>query len=119
MFRHTYLSVDSETFTGSNPTGMNLKLFFAIIFFGVLAISSRAVATPDNIAPKARVTASTILSNDYSARNVTDGIIGVPGIGEWACLGDTTDWGYIRFPWIQLEWEQPQQINRIVLFDRP
>lgn len=75
-------------------------------------------ATPDNIAPEAKVTASSVLSNNFDAVNVTDGIIGVPGQGEWACLGDTTDWGYIRFPWIQLTWEQSRKINRIVLFDR-
>src|SRR5690606_6484757 len=59
------------------------------------------------------------LNKNFSAENVIDGIIGVPGMGEWACEGDTTDWGYIRFPWIQLDWEQPQYVNRIVLFDRP
>ena len=77
-----------------------------------------AHATPDNIAPKATVTVSTILIESYRGENIVDGIIGVPGMGEWACLGDTTDWGYIRFPWIQLTWEKPQSINRIVLFDR-
>ncbi len=40
-------------------------------------------------------------------------------MGEWACQGDTTDWGYIRFPWLQLQWKSPQKINRIVLYDRP
>ncbi|MGZ3979555.1 MAG: GH92 family glycosyl hydrolase, partial [Flavisolibacter sp.] len=48
-----------------------------------------------------------------------DGIIGVANKGEWACEGETTDWGYVRFPWIQLEWDQPQEINRIILYDRP
>lgn len=94
----------------------NLFPCFCLLFLLQLA---KAHATPDNIAPKAKVTASTILNDAYSADHVTDGIIGVPGMGEWACLGDTTDWGYIRFPWIQLTWDAPQKINRIVLFDRP
>ena len=76
-------------------------------------------AGPDNIAPKATVTASTILNEKFAASNVTDGIIRISNKGEWACEGDTTDWGYIRFPWIQLDWDTPQKINRIVLFDRP
>ena len=76
-------------------------------------------ATPDNIAPQAKITTSTILGDGYQGNNVADGIIGVPGKGEWACLGDTTDWGYIRFPWIQLTWGEPRKINRVVLFDRP
>jgi hypothetical protein len=41
------------------------------------------------------------------------------GKGQWACEGVTTDWGYIRFPWLKLEWDQPQSINKIILYDRP
>lgn len=74
---------------------------------------------PDNIASNATVTASTILNEKFAASNVKDGIIRISNQGEWACKGDTIDWGYIRFPWIQLDWDTPQKINRIVLFDRP
>jgi predicted alpha-1,2-mannosidase len=68
---------------------------------------------------QAKVTTSTTLSGKYSPKNATDGIIGVPGKGQWACEGKTTDWGYVRFPWLQLEWEKPQSINKIILYDRP
>lgn len=85
----------------------------------VTSICFTVSATPDNVAPKAKVTASSSINNDFGPANIMDGIIGVPGRGEWACQGDTTDWGYIRFPWIQLTWAEPQAINRIVLFDRP
>ncbi len=94
----------------------NHHRFFLLILFASLV--SEGKATPENIAGKAKVTASTSLSSQFKPEYVTDGIIGVPGKGEWACLGDTTDWGYIRFPWIRLTWENPQIINRIVLFDR-
>lgn len=77
-----------------------------------------AMAGPGNIAPEATVTVSTTLDSNYAARYLTDGIIGVNGKGEWACAGDTTDWGYIRFPWVQLNWDAPRKINRILLFDR-
>ena len=78
-----------------------------------------AYAGPDNIAPNATITSSSVLSEKFAASNVTDGVIRIFNKGEWACAGDTTDWGYIRFPWIQLDWKSPQKINRIVLFDRP
>ena len=97
---------------------MKNKVLNGLCSFFLLLTFSEVQATPDNIAPKSTVTASTSLNAMYKPENITDGIIGVPGMGEWACLGDTTDWGYIRFPWIQLTWEQPQKINRIVLFDR-
>jgi len=82
-------------------------------------ISLYISAGTDNIAPLAKVTASSSLNSQFKAGNITDGIIGVPNKGEWACEGDTTDWGYIRFPWIQLDWSQPQAIDKILLFDRP
>ncbi|EMR00969.1 GH92 family glycosyl hydrolase [Cesiribacter andamanensis] len=76
-------------------------------------------AGPDNIAPQAKVTASTTLNADFAAAKVTDGIIGVAGRGEWASEGDTTDWGYIRFPWIELRWQEPRTIGSVLLYDRP
>src|SRR5674476_47324 len=95
---------------------MRYKQLFAFLCF--LITGSMATAGPDNIAPFAKVTASTTLSENFKASNVTDGIIGVNGKGEWACEGVNTDWGYIRFPWIQLDWNEPQSINKILLFDR-
>lgn len=76
-------------------------------------------AGSDNIAPKATITASTSLNDQFKPSNVADGIIRIKNMGEWACVGDTTDWGYVRYPWVRLEWKSPQKINRIVLYDRP
>lgn len=89
------------------------------LLIGLLLVARHAIGGPDNIATKAKVTASSALNTAFEAAYVTDGIIRVHNKGEWACLGDTTDWGYIRFPWIQLEWSTDQKINRIVLYDRP
>jgi predicted alpha-1,2-mannosidase len=88
-------------------------LFIALISFGT------ALAGPGNIAPNATITASTSLSDQFKVTNIADGIIHTKNLGEWACQGDTTDWGYVRFPWVQLAWKSPQKINRIVLYDRP
>lgn len=90
-----------------------------IILIGLALLSLNAFAGTDNIAPQAKVTASSSLNSQFKADNIKDGIIGVANKGEWACEGDTTDWGYVRFPWIQLDWDQPQAINKILLFDRP
>lgn len=78
-----------------------------------------AFATTENIAPQAAITASTSLNDRYKPQNIADGIIRIHGMGEWACQGDTTDWGYVRFPWLQLDWKSPMKVNRVVLFDRP
>ena len=90
----------------------------SILLLPLLSVVA-AYAGPGNIAPAATVTASSSLDDRFSPAHVTDGVIGVNGKGEWACKGETTDWGYIRFPWIQLDWRQPQIVNKIVLYDRP
>ncbi len=97
--------------------GINFKNITVLSVLTVMQFG--AIAGTDNIAPLSRVTASTALNERFKPGNVTDGLIGIPEVGEWACEGVTTDWGYIRFPWIQLDWDQPQTIDRIVLYDRP
>lgn len=87
--------------------------------FTALFISLQVLAGPGNIAPLAKVSVSTSLNKEFDGNKSVDGIIGVNGKGEWACEGVTTDWGYIRFPWIQLTWDKPQLVNKIVLYDRP
>jgi hypothetical protein len=91
----------------------------SITTFFLLLLGHTLFAGPDNIAVKADVTASTILNREHAAENVIDGIIGIGGKGEWACEGITTSWGHIRLPWIKLQWQKPQVINRVVLYDRP
>ena len=96
---------------------MKLRFDFLLLLLTISSFS--ASAGPGNIAPKARVTVSSFDRAGFEGNRLVDGIIGVDGLGEWACAGDTTDWGWIRLPWAQLTWDQPQWINRIVLYDRP
>lgn len=90
-----------------------------ILLLCMALLSLHSFAGTDNIAANATVTASSSFNNQYKASNVTDGLIGVANKGEWACKGFTIDWGYVDFPWIQLDWKQPQSIDKIILFDRP
>ncbi|MFD2835412.1 GH92 family glycosyl hydrolase [Gramella sp. AN32] len=71
-----------------------------------------------NISTEAKITSSSELNSSYSSNKIADGIIGVRDLGEWACKGDTTDWGYIKLPWVKLSWSESQRINRIVIYDR-
>lgn len=71
-----------------------------------------------NVAPKAHVTASSALSEEYLPANVVDGVIGVDNIGEWAEKGENNYWGHCTLPWIKLEWNEEQWINKIILYDR-
>ena len=76
-------------------------------------------ALGDNIARKAHVGASSYSSPCFSPQNVTDGIIGVDGVGEWASDGEVNYWGHCVYPWIQLKWNEEQWVNKIILYDRP
>ena len=107
-------SILNRGINSKNKLKIERILSVIIIAFSIQLLS----ATPHNIAPQAKVTASTSESN-FPANNVTDGIIRIDNQGEWACEGFKRAWGETRLPWIQLEWNTPQSINKIVLYDRP
>lgn len=81
------------------------------------AVSIPAAAITDNIAPLARVTASSCAQGS-SPSGVNDGESRIAGKGEWVSDVRETFWGEIDFPWIRLDWDQPVRIDRILLFDR-
>jgi predicted alpha-1,2-mannosidase len=89
-----------------------LFFFFTIGFFPVNA-------GPDNIAPLAKATAVSFKSEETGPQNVTDGLINISGRGEWISKSRMTSWGYIDYPWIQLTWDIPVNINRVVIYDTP
>lgn len=90
------------------------KIFILLL----LCCSRLAYAGPGNIARCARATASSATEKG-SAANVIDGISRIDGKGEWISKSTVTIWGAIDYPWIQLAWQQPQTINKIILYDRP
>jgi predicted alpha-1,2-mannosidase len=91
------------------------KVIFLMAF---VCINFTLWATPYNIAPQAKVTASSVLNDTCRANNICDGLIGIEDYGEWVSTSQIANWGGINYPWIQLEWEQARNINRIVLYDR-
>ncbi len=78
-----------------------------------------AFAGPDNIAPLATVTASSIWSENFSATHIADDYIHMEDYGQWASESGITFWGEIDFPWVKLEWDKTRAINKVILFDRP
>jgi hypothetical protein len=78
----------------------------------ILSTSIMPKPEPGNIAQQAAVTASSEITARYAMENVIDGITGITGTGEWSSK-------YERNPWVQLNWESEQTIDKIVLHDRP
>ena len=98
---------------------MNNSLTRCVILLSLVCVGTSPVhAGPGNIAPLAQVTASSEFSDTYKASHVVDSVIRIADQGEWACQGETSFWGYIKHPWIQLTWDQEQTITRVVVYDR-
>ena len=94
----------------------NNRIFLLVTLFFTFAVE--AIAGPGNIAPLATVSASSNMSADYGVQHVVDGRIGIKDQGEWACEGATVFWGYIKYPWVQLDWDEEQSIDMVILYDR-
>jgi hypothetical protein len=65
----------------------------------------------DNLALKAHVAASSSYNENYSAESAIDGKYGIWDESEWASKGEMT-------PHIQFIWDQPELMNKIILYGR-
>ena len=65
-----------------------------------------------NIAPMAKVKASSEFDGRYTALKAVDGIIAQNANGEWASKGELK-------PWIRLEWSSRVTVDKIKLSNRP
>ena len=83
----------------------------------LFAISGQA--SPYNIAASAKVTASSSRDADSDAGKATDVKIRVKNAGEWASGSGLTFWGQIDYPWIQLDWDTPVAVNKVIIYERP
>ncbi|RPE12531.1 glycoside hydrolase family 92 protein [Chitinophaga lutea] len=95
-----------------------IKILTACCTLSLMLCSWPLFAGPGNIAATASVTASSEAGGKGKAQQVVDGIIRTDGIGEWVSNSKVTFWGYIDYPWVQLDWKTPQTVNKIVLYDR-
>jgi len=78
-----------------------------------------AVAGPENLAPSAKVSASSEFSDQYVARLAVDGVIpkalSLVDVGQaWAVNGAT----YGGQAWFALEWDQPVTVAEVVYYGR-
>lgn len=94
-----------------------MKKTTATILFTVFACFS-LYAGPYNIAPEAKITVSSAFSPEQAGEKLIDGLIGIENVGEWASFGGMTSWGAVQYPWVQLNWDTPRNINKIILYDR-
>lgn len=88
-------------------------VFVTLLFYNVTQ------AIPYNIACGTRVSASSCIDKAHDAAHVTDQVIRIPNQGEWVSASGMTFWGQIDYPWIQLDWDTPKRVNKVILYDRP
>jgi len=94
----------------------------AVCVLALLAGVSTAVVaaeTPQNLAPKATISATSIYSNDYQARFVADGVIPAEGSSNdkgkaWCVKGDTHRNGAT----LTFAWPAPVSVREIVYYGR-
>ncbi|MDR2951146.1 MAG: GH92 family glycosyl hydrolase [Prevotella sp.] len=96
-----------------------MKIYRFLTISIVLSLFNTLNASSYNVAPKCRVTASSALNESYKADNIIDQVIRISEKGEWASNSIMTFWGEIDYPWIQLDWDDPVNINKVILYDRP
>jgi hypothetical protein len=77
---------------------------------------TKTYAGAENIAGTAKVKASASLNSDFDIVNVIDGMARYANMGEWASDSRMNFWGGVNYPWMQLDWDSAQTINKIVLF---
>ncbi len=103
------------TIVNSTNKIVSVLVLAALVFTNTPGI----LAGPGNIAPSARVEASSEFGPACRAANVTDGLIGMADLGEWASDSRENFWGGINYPWIQLNWNAGILVDKIVFYDRP
>lgn len=80
----------------------------------VQASTRAAAAASTNIAPRAKVTASSAKAGSEPAKAVDEMVGAAKDTGyEWASNGERAG------AWLQLEWPTPYTIDRVVVHDRP
>ena len=97
---------------------MRSLIFLTLSSIALATLAAPARSGPDNIAPAARAEASAVFSGAYSADGVNDGRIAISDQGEWASNSRMNIWGGVNYPWIQLSWDEPQLIDKVILYDR-
>lgn len=95
----------------------NMRLLITLCL--ALLLFNTAQATPYNIAKQAHASASSAIGKENDASKVVDQIIRISNSGEWISKSEMTSWGQIDYPWLQLDWDKPVKLNKIIIYDRP
>lgn len=87
---------------------LSIGRFFSVCLLSFLLFGMEGYSRPVSIASSAKVTAS---KGSSGARYLTDGVIGVKNSGTWK--SGTED------AWVKMTWDEPQHINKVVIFNSP
>lgn len=97
-----------------NPNGYAIYAEGHEFVNGSLVISGAIYAREnENLAFDADASASSEYNDNYSASKINDGFFDRWDYGEWASKGEKIG------AWIQLDWDTPQDMNKILIRGRP
>lgn len=97
---------------------MKTHQLITIAFWGITGLLPFNIRA-QNIAHEARITTSTDLNEETDGKKLADGKIRLYNQGEWVSKCYETTWGQANYPWIKFEWDNPQYIDKITIYDRP
>jgi predicted alpha-1,2-mannosidase len=89
-------------------SGMLSLLLVSILF------TTASLAVPENLAVEALLSGS---GKNFSG--ATDGVKQQDGKGEWLGGSPNDWWGEIHYPKLELKWNTPRKINKVLIYDRP
>jgi putative alpha-1,2-mannosidase len=62
---------------------------------------------------------ATVSGSGTDPQAAIDGIKQENGVGEWVGGSPNTWYGWITYPELELKWDTPRKMNKVVLYDRP
>lgn len=87
---------------------LSIGRFFSVCLLSFLLFGMEGYSRPVSVASSAKVTAS---KGSSGARYLTDGVIGVKNSGTWKSGAEDA--------WVKMTWDEPQHINKVVIFNSP
>jgi hypothetical protein len=91
------------------------KFTFSLCLFSILLFSTFCYGQiGENLAPLA-----TFSGSGSTLDKAVDGVKQYDGTGEWIGGSPNKWYGWIDYPKLELKWDKPQKVNKVVLYDRP
>ena len=99
--------------------GMRLSVFGLCLFASTLMTLPCLGMNTESRAGKNLALSAVAKGLGQAPMAAIDGVRQQDGRGEWIGESPNTWYGWIDYPQIKLQWNKPQKVNKVILYDRP